>query len=64
MKLIMSTGGNRGILGSPEQVVSELAEISGAGVDGIAMIFTDYKDGIERYTDQMLPLMREAGLRQ
>ena len=64
MKLIMATGGNRGIMGSPEQVVSELAEISAAGVDGIAMIFTDYKDGIERYTRQMLPLMREAGLRQ
>jgi FMNH2-dependent dimethyl sulfone monooxygenase len=63
MKLIMSTGGNRGILGSPEQVVAELAEISAAGVDGIAMIFTDYNDGITRYTEQMLPLMREAGLR-
>lgn len=63
MKTIMSTGGNRGILGSPEQVAEEIAEISAAGVDGVGMIFMDYNEGIERYQQQLLPLLRQARLR-
>jgi FMNH2-dependent dimethyl sulfone monooxygenase len=64
MRLIMSTGGNRALIGSPERVAEELAGIAAGGVDGVGMMFMNYEEGIQRYTDQLLPLLRKDGLRQ
>ena len=63
MRQVMATSGNRGIVGSPEQVVEQLAEFSEAGLDGCGVVWVDYLDGIEQYETTLLPLMREAGLR-
>jgi FMNH2-dependent dimethyl sulfone monooxygenase len=63
MRLVMSTSGNRGIVGTPEQVVEQLAEFSEAGLDGCGMVWVDYLEGIAQYESTLLPLMREAGLR-
>jgi alkanesulfonate monooxygenase SsuD/methylene tetrahydromethanopterin reductase-like flavin-dependent oxidoreductase (luciferase family) len=63
VKNITSTSGNWGIVGSFEQVVEELAGLSEVGVDGVGMVFPDYLRGISDYSDKLLPLMKEAGLR-
>jgi FMNH2-dependent dimethyl sulfone monooxygenase len=64
IKTVAATSGNRGIVGSPEQVVAELEEISNSGIDGVGLIFVDYLQGIQNYSEQLLPLMRKVGLRE
>jgi FMNH2-dependent dimethyl sulfone monooxygenase len=63
MRQVMATSGNRGIVGTPEQVVEQLKEFSDAGLDGCGVVWFDYLDGIRQYEETLLPLMREAGLR-
>jgi alkanesulfonate monooxygenase SsuD/methylene tetrahydromethanopterin reductase-like flavin-dependent oxidoreductase (luciferase family) len=61
--LLMTGGGPRPVIGSDQQVVDSLAELSGAGLDGLAFSFVNFEDGIARYEEKLLPLMKEAGLR-
>ena len=35
-----------------------------AGIDGITLSWVDYKSGLSQFESDILPLMREAGLRQ
>lgn len=52
------------LIGSPETVVAQMAELSAAGVDGLAVSWLDYTAGLEQYRDQLLPLLVQAGLRK
>jgi alkanesulfonate monooxygenase SsuD/methylene tetrahydromethanopterin reductase-like flavin-dependent oxidoreductase (luciferase family) len=52
------------IVGSPEQVVDKLAELSRIGIDGFAAGWLDYHAELEYFGARVLPLMRQAGLRQ
>jgi len=52
------------ITGSPEQVVAELSRLAEAGLDGVALTWNDYEEGLEQYGRMLLPLLAEAGLRQ
>jgi hypothetical protein len=38
--------------------------MSDAGLEGMAITFNDYDDGLERYERQLLPLLVERGLRE
>jgi alkanesulfonate monooxygenase SsuD/methylene tetrahydromethanopterin reductase-like flavin-dependent oxidoreductase (luciferase family) len=51
------------VVGTPEQVVESLAALSAAGLDGAAIAMVDYDEGLDRLGEQILPLMRSAGLR-
>lgn len=59
----MTLESNHRIAGTPEQVVGELAAISAAGVDGMTFGWVDYRDGIQQLETELLPLMKQAGLR-
>lgn len=50
-------------VGTPEQIVDRLTQVSAAGLDGLAISWVDYHLGLEQYRDKLLPLMIEAGLR-
>ncbi len=52
------------LTGTPEQIASAIAEMAGAGLEGMAITFNDYDDGLERYERQILPLLVDAGLRR
>lgn len=52
------------ITGSPEQVAGALAELSQAGLDGVAITWNDYDEGLEQYERLLLPLLVESGVRQ
>jgi len=52
------------LVGTPEQVVEGMQHMSAAGMDGITLSWVDYESGLEQFQKQILPLMREAGLRQ
>ena len=63
LRQLVATSGNAQVLGSPEQVTEGLREYSLAGVDGLALTFVDYEESIAQFADEILPLMRDAGLR-
>jgi len=51
------------IVGTPEQVTEELVKLNEAGMDGMIMGLIDYKEELEIFNDDILPLMKQAGIR-
>ena len=51
------------VVGSPERVVEELGRLNEAGMDGMIMGFLDYNEEMKYFGERILPLMKEAGLR-
>jgi alkanesulfonate monooxygenase SsuD/methylene tetrahydromethanopterin reductase-like flavin-dependent oxidoreductase (luciferase family) len=52
------------LLGTPEQIVERMQQLSEIGVDGIALHWVDFEAGIEQFNQRILPLMVQAGLRK
>nr|WP_225955603.1 LLM class flavin-dependent oxidoreductase [Amycolatopsis lexingtonensis] len=52
------------LVGTPEQIVDKLVEVKRSGADGVALSWVDYESGIAQFTEQVQPLLVEAGLRQ
>ena len=52
------------LVGTPEQLVDRLINLSRAGVDGLNMTFVNYQDELRRVVEQVIPLLEQAGLRQ
>ena len=52
------------ITGSPEQVATTLVELADAGLDGVALTWNDYEEGLAQYESRLLPLLVDAGVRQ
>lgn len=59
----LAVGGNMQVVGTPEQVVEQFVKLSEAGCDGIQVNFFDYFPDLEYFGEKVLPLMKEAGLR-
>lgn len=59
----LAVGGNMQVVGTPEQVVEQFVKLSEAGCDGIQINFFDYLPDLEYFGEKVLPLMKEAGLR-
>jgi alkanesulfonate monooxygenase SsuD/methylene tetrahydromethanopterin reductase-like flavin-dependent oxidoreductase (luciferase family) len=57
------TGGNKGVIGTPEQVAGELANYSALGIDGMTLTWHDYETGLQQFITDIHPLLVEAGLR-
>jgi dimethylsulfone monooxygenase len=51
------------LVGTPQQIVERMKQASDAGIDGLAISWVDYHQGLSQYTDKIRPLMIEAGLR-
>jgi dimethylsulfone monooxygenase len=56
-------GGNIHLVGSPEQIVDWFLKLRRAGCDGVQVNFFDYIPDLEFFGSEVLPLMRQAGLR-
>jgi FMNH2-dependent dimethyl sulfone monooxygenase len=59
----LAVGGNMQIVGTPEQCVEKMLKLHEAGIDGIQVNFYDYLPDLEYFGERVLPLMKEAGLR-
>ena len=59
----LAVGGNMQIVGTPEQCVEKMMRLHNAGIDGIQVNFYDYLPDLEYFGEKVLPLMKEAGLR-
>ena len=64
MRKRMAVGAGPALVGTAEQIASELARFSRAGIDGIIMTWPDYIDGLQRFTRDVLPILERMGLRK
>jgi FMNH2-dependent dimethyl sulfone monooxygenase len=51
------------VVGTPEQVTEELGRLNAAGMVGMIMGFLDYNEEMKYFGENVLPLMKQAGLR-
>lgn len=56
-------GGGFPLVGTSEHIVDRLASVSAAGIDGMLLTWFDYVGGARSWADQVMPLLRQAGLR-
>jgi alkanesulfonate monooxygenase SsuD/methylene tetrahydromethanopterin reductase-like flavin-dependent oxidoreductase (luciferase family) len=56
--------GGMTFVGSPEEVVEQLRKTSEAGIDGIVLGFNDYLVELDHFEKGVMPLLKQAGLRQ
>ena len=52
------------LVGTPEQVVDGMLAFTNAGLDGITLSWVNYEEGLTHFRDTLLPMMRQAGLRE
>jgi len=51
------------LVGTPDQVVQTMLDLERAGLDGIALSFIDYDEGLRQLEDELLPRLAQAGAR-
>jgi alkanesulfonate monooxygenase SsuD/methylene tetrahydromethanopterin reductase-like flavin-dependent oxidoreductase (luciferase family) len=56
--------GGMTFVGSPEHIVDQLQQTSAAGINGIVLGFNDYIVELDHFDKQVMPLLKQAGLRQ
>ena len=56
--------GGMTFVGTPEQVVDQLARVAAIGIDGIMLGFHDYVVELEHFDRAVMPLLRQQGLRR
>lgn len=51
------------LVGTPEQVVQEMLKLEQSGIEGLILSWLDYNEELQFFGERVMPLMREAGLR-
>jgi alkanesulfonate monooxygenase SsuD/methylene tetrahydromethanopterin reductase-like flavin-dependent oxidoreductase (luciferase family) len=51
------------LVGTPDEIANELAELSRAGVRGIGVSFVNYADELPYFCDEVLPRLKKMGVR-
>jgi alkanesulfonate monooxygenase SsuD/methylene tetrahydromethanopterin reductase-like flavin-dependent oxidoreductase (luciferase family) len=65
MKLHFVAGwGGYPLIGTPEQLVDQLAMLSRAGIDGTILSWVNYEAELQQWIDEVMPLLEQAGLRK
>ena len=62
-KFVAGAGAAR-IVGTPEQVAQQLIDINTAGMDGVFLGFMDWVEEVDYFGKRVLPLLKQAGVRQ
>jgi alkanesulfonate monooxygenase SsuD/methylene tetrahydromethanopterin reductase-like flavin-dependent oxidoreductase (luciferase family) len=52
------------LVGTAEQIASELGKLADIGVDGCLISWVDYKSELKQWNAEVLPLLEQTGLRQ
>jgi alkanesulfonate monooxygenase SsuD/methylene tetrahydromethanopterin reductase-like flavin-dependent oxidoreductase (luciferase family) len=52
------------VIGSPDDIVSEIEKIAALGVAGSTLVFLNYRDELPYFIQEVLPRMEKAGLRR
>ncbi len=56
--------GSYPLVGSPQKIADEMIAISAQGYEGIALSFVNYTQELPFFCDRVLPLLRQAGMRE
>ena len=56
-------GGNVQVFGTPQQIVDQFGSLKEAGCDGMQINFFDFAPDLAYFTENVVPLMKQAGLR-
>jgi alkanesulfonate monooxygenase SsuD/methylene tetrahydromethanopterin reductase-like flavin-dependent oxidoreductase (luciferase family) len=51
------------VVGTPEQVTEQLGKLNEAGMDGMIMGMVDYNEEMKYFGAEVMPLLKQAGLR-
>jgi len=62
-KRFVGGAGTYPLVGTPQHIAGQLAAISDAGFEGVAISFVNYKDELPYFIDTVLPLLCQARLR-
>ncbi len=52
------------LVGTPEQVVEQMQSVHAMGIDGFILSWLDYHEELKYFGERVMPLLRQAGLRQ
>jgi len=52
------------LIGTKEQIVDGLKDLSRAGLDGVLLAWPRFEQGMREFRDVTYPLVRQAGLRE
>jgi len=63
-KRFVGGAGTYPLIGTPRRIAEQLAAISEVGFAGVAVAFVNYKDELPYFIETVLPLLREARLRE
>jgi alkanesulfonate monooxygenase SsuD/methylene tetrahydromethanopterin reductase-like flavin-dependent oxidoreductase (luciferase family) len=63
-KRFVGGAGTYPLVGTPQRIAEELVAISEVGFQGVALSFVNYKAELPYFIDAVLPLLRQAGLRE
>ena len=63
LKKFIAGAASTPIVGTPDQVVEQLASVRKAGIDGVLLGLIDYVEELKYFETRVLPLMKQAGLR-
>ena len=61
-RLVEGNGGLP-IVGSSESIADRLHRLSEAGIDGVLLSWIDFIPGMNRFAEEVLPILEESGLR-
>ena len=63
-KLLIHGQSGFAVIGSPETVANQLADLSRAGFDGLGFSFVNYLDELPLFANEVLPRLERMGLRE
>jgi len=63
-KRFAAGGGTYPLVGTPNHIAGELMRISAAGFGGVTLSFVNFKNELPYFIETVLPLLREAGVRE
>ena len=63
MRRFVAGYGTRPLVGTPEQIVDMLIDYSNRGLHGIVFYFKDYLSELTYFSERVMPLLKQAGLR-
>jgi FMNH2-dependent dimethyl sulfone monooxygenase len=52
------------LVGTPDRICDTILELHAAGMDGIALSWPDFDEGLQQLEEAILPRLVEAGLRR
>jgi FMNH2-dependent dimethyl sulfone monooxygenase len=60
---LVEAAGLPSVAGAPGRVSERISEYASAGIDGLALTFVDYLHDTYRFANDVMPLLRDSGLR-